>query len=107
MSSGGYGSSRRIHFGYLGICFLSSLQKVLPKNLIHLEHRDRIALKKCLQFVVTKDFPLVLWVLQILTFDVNPEVLHDLRPAKLLIADDVLELLRELPFVQPLIPPSD
>lgn len=53
--------------------------KVAADILVHLEHVYPSLLEDCMHLVVAYDLSLVLWVLEIVGFDVFPELLDHLR----------------------------
>jgi hypothetical protein len=58
--------------------------KVAADILVHLEHVHLGLLEDCMHLVVAYDLSFVLWVLEIVGFDVFPKLLDHLRPGQLL-----------------------
>lgn len=53
---------------------------MLCESFIHLEHVDGINTKNCTQFFITEYISSIAWILQILPFNIGPQVLDNLEP---------------------------
>lgn len=57
-----------------------NIRHVRSQDFVHLEHVDFICIKDGSQAIVTYNFPFVTRVLQVVRFDIDPELLDDLWP---------------------------
>lgn len=63
--------------------FLLNIIKLLTQQLIHGEHLDLLHLEYQLHLLIAHDLSLVGWVLEVVPFDVFPQLFNDLRTGEL------------------------
>lgn len=54
-------------------------KNLLSKNLVHFEHAEPVDLEYSLHAIITDNFPSILGILQVVSLDIDPKVLDDLR----------------------------
>ena len=70
-------------------------------ELRHLEHRNLpFAAEERFELIIREDVALVLRVLQVVLFDIDPDLLNHLTARHRTLADDRLELRREIERLQ-------
>jgi len=60
------------------------MDDLLSQNFVHFEHVDLVNPKDCPKTGITEDLPSIFGILQLVSFDVNPELFNHLWSRKLI-----------------------